>query len=67
MNVKGVPQLFISSPAAKWGDPEHYHWSIGLTPTPRTGGAIFGRYILQRKPDAQIGGCIRTTITARTT
>jgi branched-chain amino acid transport system substrate-binding protein len=55
MNAKAVPQLFISSPADKWADPEHYHWSIGFTPTARTCGAIFGRYLLQQKPNAKIG------------
>src|SRR6185312_6615624 len=32
LNAKKVPQLFISSGATKWGDPEHFPWSMGWQP-----------------------------------
>jgi len=55
LNARGVPQLFVSSPADKWADPDHYHWTIGFNPRYRTESAIYGRYILQEKPNAKIG------------
>jgi len=55
LNANSVPQLFVGSPADKWADPEHYPWTIGFNPSYRTESAIYGRYILQTKPDARIG------------
>jgi branched-chain amino acid transport system substrate-binding protein len=55
LNANGVPQLFVGSPADKWADPEDYHWTIGFNPSYRTESAIYGRYILQQKPNAKIG------------
>jgi len=56
LNAKGVPQLFVGSPADKWADPEHYPWTIGFNPSYRTESAIYGRYILQTQgPNAKIG------------
>jgi branched-chain amino acid transport system substrate-binding protein len=33
MNQKKVPQLFVSSGATKWGDPEKFPWTMGWQPT----------------------------------
>jgi branched-chain amino acid transport system substrate-binding protein len=55
MNRKGVPQLFVSSGADKFSDPERHHWTMGWLVSYRTTGAIFGKYILQQKPDGRIG------------
>jgi len=55
LNAKGVPQLFLSSGAGKWADPQHYHWTMGFIPSYQTESAIYGKYILQQKPDAKIG------------
>ena len=54
LNEKKVPQLFQSSGATLWGDPEHFPWSIGWQPNYQTEGAVYGRYVLQTKPDAKI-------------
>ena len=32
MNAKRVPQLFVSSCATKWNDPQHFPWTIGWQP-----------------------------------
>src|SRR6266849_1988370 len=32
LNAKKVPQLFVATGASKWGDPEHFHWTIGWKP-----------------------------------
>ena len=54
MNAKKVPQLFIASGASKWGDPEHFPWTMGFQPSYRTEARIYAKYLLQTKPDARI-------------
>jgi branched-chain amino acid transport system substrate-binding protein len=54
LNEKKVPQLFQSSGATFWGDPEHFPWTIGWQPNYQTEGAIYGRYLLQVKPNARV-------------
>jgi len=54
LNEKKVPQLFVASGASKWGDPEHFHWTMGYQPDYRTEARIFGKYLLKNKPDAKI-------------
>ena len=36
MNAKKVPQLFVSTGATKWGDPEHFPWTMGWQPNYQT-------------------------------
>ena len=55
MNVKKVPQLFVGSGATKWGDPQHYHWSMGWNPSYETEGKIYAHYILAHIPNPKIG------------
>jgi branched-chain amino acid transport system substrate-binding protein len=54
LNEKKVPQLFQASGATFWGDHEHFPWSIGWQPNYQTEGAIYGHYLLQKKPDAKV-------------
>jgi branched-chain amino acid transport system substrate-binding protein len=54
MNAKQVPQLFVSSGADKFADPQHFPWTIGWTPSYRSEAAIYGKYVLKNKPDAKI-------------
>ena len=54
MNAKKVPQLFVATGATKWGDPEHFPWTMGWQPTYQTEGHIFARYILEHEPNAKI-------------
>jgi branched-chain amino acid transport system substrate-binding protein len=54
LNDRKVPQLFQASGATLWGDPRHFPWSIGWQPNYQTEGGIYGRYLLQAKPDARI-------------
>ena len=53
MNQKKVPQLFVSTGAAKWDDPKGHPWTIGWQP--QSEGHIYATYILKEKPDAKIG------------
>jgi branched-chain amino acid transport system substrate-binding protein len=55
LNEKKVPQLFVATGATKWGDPEHFPWTMGFQPTYQTEGHIFAKYILDKKPNARIG------------
>ncbi len=55
LNENKVPQLFISTGASKFGDYEHFPWTMGWQPNYRTEAAIFAKHILANKPDAKIG------------
>ena len=55
MNAKKVPHLFISTGAAKWGDPKNYPWTMGWQPNYQSEARIYGQYLLKNKPDAKIG------------
>jgi ABC-type branched-subunit amino acid transport system substrate-binding protein len=55
LNQHGVPQLFPVSGATRWGDPEHFPWTIGFQPTLQTEGRIIARYLLEHRPGAKIG------------
>jgi len=54
VNAQKVPHLFLATGASKWGDPEHFPWSIGFQPSYQIEAKIYARYILREKPDARI-------------
>jgi len=54
VNQKKVPHLFISTGADKWGDYEHFPWTMGFQPSYRTEAQIYTKYILAQKPNAKI-------------
>jgi branched-chain amino acid transport system substrate-binding protein len=55
MNQQKVPHLFVATGATKWGDPQHFPWTMGWQPTYQTEGKIYAQYILKNVPDAKIG------------
>ena len=55
LNARKIPQLFISTGADKWADPQHFPWTMGWQPSYRTEAIIYAKYILKEKPDAKIG------------
>ncbi|HUN50748.1 MAG TPA: ABC transporter substrate-binding protein, partial [Candidatus Sulfotelmatobacter sp.] len=55
MNARKVPQLFVATGASKWGDPQHFPWTMGWQPTYRSESIIYAKYLLQHKPDAKVG------------
>jgi branched-chain amino acid transport system substrate-binding protein len=55
MNDNKVPQLFVSTGASVFADPEHFPWTIGFNPNYQTEARIYGKHILATKPDAKIG------------
>src|SRR5262252_6869270 len=55
MNAKKVPQLFVATGATKWGDPQHFPWTIGWQPTYQAEGHIYAKYLLEHHPQSKIG------------
>src|SRR6202451_1595694 len=55
MNAKKVPQIFVSSGAAKWNDPKDFPWTIGWQPSYQVEARIYAAYILKNYPGKTIG------------
>src|SRR6201993_4365689 len=55
MNAKKVPQIFVSSGAAKWNDPKNFPWTMGWQPNYQTEARIYAGYILKNYPGKTIG------------
>src|SRR5215218_274131 len=54
MNVKQVPQLFVSTGATKWGDPKNFPWTMGFQPNYQSEGRIYAKFILEHHPASKI-------------
>src|ERR1700710_1216757 len=54
MNAKKVPQLFVSTGAAKWNDPKEFPWTMGWQPSYQVEARIYAKYLLKEKPNAKI-------------
>ena len=54
VNERKVPHLFISAGADKFGDYQHFPWTMRFQPSFRTEAQIYAKYILKEKPDAKI-------------
>jgi branched-chain amino acid transport system substrate-binding protein len=55
MNSKKVPQIFVSTGAAKWNDPKNFPWTMGWQPSYQVEARIYAKYILQNHPGKTIG------------
>jgi branched-chain amino acid transport system substrate-binding protein len=55
LNAKHVPQLFASTGATRFIDPQNYPWTIGFNPNYQTEGRIYARYVLANHPNSKIG------------
>jgi branched-chain amino acid transport system substrate-binding protein len=55
LNDNKVPQLFVSTGAAVFADPQHFPWTIGFNPNYQTEAHIYGKHILSTKPEGKIG------------
>ncbi|MBN8962242.1 MAG: ABC transporter substrate-binding protein [Rhizobiales bacterium] len=55
MNSKKIPQLFVSTGAAKWNDPKTHPWTMGWQPSYQVEARIYAAYILQHYPGKTIG------------
>jgi branched-chain amino acid transport system substrate-binding protein len=54
VNQKKVPHLFISTGADKWGDYQHFPWTMGFQPSYRTEAQIYTKYLLDNVKDPKI-------------
>jgi len=54
VNLKKVPDLFISTGADKWGDYKHFPWTMGYQPSYRTEAQIYTKYMLAQAPGAKM-------------
>ena len=54
MNQKKVPQLFVGTGASKWGDPQHFPWTMGLIPDYHGEGYVYAKHILKTVKDPKI-------------
>ena len=55
MNQQKIPHLFVATGATKWGDPEHFPWTMGWQPTYQAEGKIYASYVMKNVPNAKIG------------
>jgi branched-chain amino acid transport system substrate-binding protein len=55
MNQQKVPHLFVATGATKWGDPQHFPWTMGWQPTYQAEGHIYAQYIMKNVPNAKVG------------
>lgn len=55
LNEEEVPDLFVSSGALAWDDPEGHPYTFGWQPNYEVEGKILGKYISETFPDAKVG------------
>jgi branched-chain amino acid transport system substrate-binding protein len=55
MNSKKVPQLFVSTGAAKWADPKNYPWTMGWQPSYQAEARIYAQYVMANFPGKKVG------------
>ena len=54
LNTNKIPQLFAATGATRWGDPEHFPWTMGFDPSYQLEGLTYGKYIAAHQPSAKI-------------
>jgi branched-chain amino acid transport system substrate-binding protein len=55
LNHNKVPQLFVSSGASIFDDPQHFPWTIRFFSNFQGEARIYGKHILKSRSDAKIG------------
>jgi branched-chain amino acid transport system substrate-binding protein len=54
MNQRKVPQLYVATGASKWGDPQHFPWTMGFQPDYHTEAIIYAKHALANVKDPKI-------------
>ncbi|KIZ34290.1 hypothetical protein OO17_27050 [Rhodopseudomonas palustris] len=54
LNIKKIPQLFVSSGAARFNDPKNAPWSTPGLPDLQTIGEMYGKFAARAHPGAKI-------------
>jgi branched-chain amino acid transport system substrate-binding protein len=44
----------VATGATKWGDPQHFPWTMGWQPTYQAEGHIYAKYLLEHRPQGKI-------------
>lgn len=55
LNQKKVPQLLVSTGAAKWNDAKNFPWTTPGYPPYEAEARVYAKHILANHPDAKIG------------
>jgi branched-chain amino acid transport system substrate-binding protein len=55
MNTKKVPQLFVTTGATKFGDPNNFPWTMGWVPSYQSEARVFAKYLVEHTPNGKIG------------
>jgi branched-chain amino acid transport system substrate-binding protein len=55
MNARKVPQLFASTGATKFNDPQHFPWTMGWQPNYQSEARIYAQYLLKNHSQGKIG------------
>jgi branched-chain amino acid transport system substrate-binding protein len=53
-NAKKIPQLFVATGGTKFGDPQHFPWTMGFQPNYQSEGRVYAKYILANRPAGKI-------------
>jgi branched-chain amino acid transport system substrate-binding protein len=54
MNARKVPQLFVSTGATKFNDPQHFPWTMGWQTNYQSEARIYAQYLLKNHPQGKI-------------
>jgi len=54
LNAKHVPQLFLATGASRWADPEHFPYTMTLTPIYQAEARIYAAYVLKQVPNPKV-------------
>ena len=54
LNTKKVPQLFLATGASRWNDPEHFPYTMTLTPIYQAEANIYAAYVLKEVKDPKV-------------
>jgi len=55
LNARKVPQLLVSTGAARFTDPKNYPWTTAFNPGFKSEAKIYAAYLLKEHPAARIG------------
>jgi branched-chain amino acid transport system substrate-binding protein len=55
MNARKVPQLFVSTGATKFNDPQHFPWTMGWQTNYQSEARIYAQYLLKNHPQGKVG------------
>jgi branched-chain amino acid transport system substrate-binding protein len=55
LNTNKVPQIFAQSGASRFADPQHYPWTMSISPGYVDEARVYAKYILETRPQAKVG------------